>query len=34
MNWIVAINWFACWICVAIGMGLGMIISAVFGGTR
>jgi hypothetical protein len=31
---IAAINWFACWICLAIGVGLGMAIAALFGANR
>lgn len=29
-----SINWFACWISVAIGVGLGMFIAAMFRGPR
>ena len=28
------INWFACWISCAIGVGLGMFITAMFAGPR
>ncbi len=34
MDWIAAINWFACWICLAISVGLGMMIYGIFGGPR
>lgn len=29
-----AINWVACWVSLAIGIGLGMFIAAMFGGPR
>lgn len=30
----IAVNWFACWICLAIGIAVGMAICALFGGPR
>ena len=25
-----AVNWFACWVCLAMGIGFGMFLSALF----
>ncbi|MFZ2986475.1 hypothetical protein [Ideonella sp.] len=30
MDWIAALNWFACWVCLALGVVVGMAISAMF----
>lgn len=29
-----AINWFACWICMGVGVGFGMLIAGIFGRSR
>jgi hypothetical protein len=34
MDWIAALNWFACWVCLALGVAVGVIISALFRGPQ